>query len=1143
MVASAISCLEDLGLGKHVVQGMAPADLMGLTGCAPDDASTIVMIAQSLPDPAPQKPPESLDAMPAVDLTDSAGAATATASRDTATASRPAVPSAAIGGGVASTGGGGRSAGGGGEAEELDPEVLKLLSTLQVSDRTVEQLARFGIGLGAMRLLSAADLVEMSGCEMDEAVCIVNGVTAADAAAAMAAQKSLSSRDVRAGLEGTNDALGPAADTPLTAEEVSAVLGYPIDNFQTRTLKVIVQPTHDLLAMAPTGSGKTAVALQAIMQAFRRGKKAIYTSPIKALSNQKYYEFKEWFAKRGLNAGVTLLTGDIKIRSPPGTARELIICTSEILRNKLVKAAGAESGGGAPAPPPPPPPPPGLAAAIAASATDGGDEDLRGLGSVISDEIHYINDVERGSVWEETLMHLPRDVQMVALSATLREPESFLNWISITRGRPGELVTRKDRHVPLHVGGMERKTGSFVEFFGTHGARAQTFEMDKYSALCTALKHPEGPDATTAAAAAAARGERANEKAAQREAFAGGGRGGGGRGKGGGGGGGKGGKGGRGGGGRGGAGGNHDMPSFNSECIKLGKALAATNKLPCIVFAMSRMRCVEGAHACAPLHLIGGAGGERTKQPADDAPEEEHIKWRRAEEARKASVRATQRALHAMHRQHLQRYMPELGELEAYRDIMALLERGVAYHHSGMLPVLREFVELCFQERLVKIVFATETLAVGVNMPARTVVFAQLDKPNDGDLPGHRKLRPDEFWQMAGRAGRRGMDELGFVIYAPTLGVKGTQHMASATEMRQMLLGEMPAATSQLTIDRPFVLRHLNRGYGPEVLKKTLLADQQRRQIEALQRELKGHSTGTSSSGGAGGAQGEGGADADRDALIEAAHKCVRLEAKLAGEAMGLEGVMLNPKQQKAIQAELRQLKDAYGEPLIEIRDKIAATEKLQKEIESMTGTLEQKWHEAVAWLTDFYFLDPPAEGEVVPKLSARGRAAAAFADGQPLILGTIISDRRLAPLSRAEICAFICLFLKDVRGGMDMSQCEIQPPKPSPAFEEVLQETEYLAECLEVELDRSLALQMLDWCTNKDITRIASWIDPALLGGFVKAVQRVASYVDVIREVLLGLGEYESYNQLDNHMDMLLGGVVTNESLYLRLVDGEAKK
>ena len=116
-----------------------------------------------------------------------------------------------------------------------------------------------------------------------------------------------------------------------------------------------------------------------------------------------------------------------------------------------------------------------------------------------------------------------------------------------------------------------------------------------------------------------------------------------------------------------------------------------------------------------------------------------------------------------MHRTHLQRFMPDLGNLEAYTEIMEMLEHGVAYHHSGMLPVLREFVELCFQSKLVKLVFATETLAVGVNMPARSVTFSQLDKPKDGDQAGHRPLRPDEFWQMAGRAGRRGMDELGHV--------------------------------------------------------------------------------------------------------------------------------------------------------------------------------------------------------------------------------------------------------------------------------------------------------------------------------------------------------------------------------------------
>lgn len=151
-------------------------------------------------------------------------------------------------------------------------------------------------------------------------------------------------------------------DGTLKKDEVTTIMGYPPDGFQCGCLEVIVHPELDLLAMAPTGSGKTAVALMAILQAFRRGKKAVYTSPIKALSNQKYAEFKAWFSKRGMaSAGVALLTGDIKIRSPPGVKHELIICTSEILRNKLVKnpheqppqppPAAAAAGGAEPAPP------------------------------------------------------------------------------------------------------------------------------------------------------------------------------------------------------------------------------------------------------------------------------------------------------------------------------------------------------------------------------------------------------------------------------------------------------------------------------------------------------------------------------------------------------------------------------------------------------------------------------------------------------------------------------------------------------------------------------------------------------------------------------------------------------------------------
>ena len=164
----------------------------------------------------------------------------------------------------------------------------------------------------------------------------------------------------------------------------------------------------------------------------------------------------------------------MKIRAPPGSEKELIICTSEILRNKLVKASGtqpaavhfaaakaaAEAGDSEAAT--------ALAALIRDGFTGDGDPDLERLGCVVSDEIHYINDVDRGAVWEETLMHMPASIQLVALSATLKDPESFLRWIERARGRKGELVRRLDRHVPLHVGGLDPKTGAFLEFYGTH---------------------------------------------------------------------------------------------------------------------------------------------------------------------------------------------------------------------------------------------------------------------------------------------------------------------------------------------------------------------------------------------------------------------------------------------------------------------------------------------------------------------------------------------------------------------------------------------------------------------------------------------------------------------------------------------------
>jgi len=909
----------------------------------------------------------------------------------------------------------------------------------------------------------------------------------------------------------------------LEEAEVNKVLGYPIDDFQRRSLAVITDPATDLLAMAPTGSGKTAVALIAILQAFARGLRAVYTSPIKALSNQKYSEFCQWFKGRGIDAHVTLLTGDVKIRAPPGAEKELIICTFEILRNKLVKASGQASGI------------PGAAGAAhfsaAKAAADAGDAeaakalealirdgftgdadpDLERLGCVVSDEIHYINDVDRGAVWEETLMHMPASIQLVALSATLKDPQHFLSWIERARGRPGALVRRLDRHVPLHVGGLDPRTGEFLEFYGTHDCPERpggTFDSAQFNALFSKAsieKRNEKPDEAKAKAAAA-KSEREAERQAQRDAFAGG---------------------------RKGAGGkkapapapkakpkaNQSQPpkplNFAHECGKLAKALDAADKLPGIVFCMSRKLCCQGAHACKGLNLLLGTQGP--KRPPEEDGAEALAKWEWAEAERRDRAAGAERLRKQMHRKYLERYMPELGELEAYKDINMLLERGVAYHHSGMLPILREFVELCFQQKLVRLVFATETLAVGVNMPARSVAFSQVDKPDDtGAKQGHRWLRVDEFWQMAGRAGRRGLDSVGYVVYAPTLSVAGLRNLCPVHEMGRMLTADVMGATSQLVVDRPFVLRHLSRGHGVEVLEKTLKADEARRRTDQLREQMAGVTV-------------SGVPAADAAAL----ERYRAIAAKLDPGPGGGIAVKVSQKEMKKLARERRELQDAWPggqKAFLEALDAADARERNEAAIRDAATRLRDDWAEARRWLEFAAFVD--AEGALTP----RGRCAAAFADGEPLIVGTCIADGALRDLSLREVCAWLCLFIPDRSGS-----AEDPLPRDSEKPSDALLATAAYADELALQLDqdpppRRLMGMVLDWVATKDIHRVARCVDAHLLGSFVKSVMRVLSYVDVVREVLLGLGEYETHNALDAHADALLGGLVTNESLYLRI-------
>lgn len=469
-------------------------------------------------------------------------------------------------------------------------------------------------------------------------------------------------------------------------DDFIADLGFAPDDFQLRACRAI-EAGRGVLVCAPTGAGKTVVGEFAIRAAFADGGKCFYTTPIKALSNQKYHDLVAVYGEEK----VGLLTGDV---SRNGDA-DVVVMTTEVLRNML----------------------------YAQSPT------LNRLSLVVMDEIHYLADRERGPVWEEVILNLDESVKLVGLSATVSNSEEFGDWLSTVRGHT-EVVVTDHRPVPLsqHMLVGQR----LYPLFEAGGTEVNRDLLD-----------------------AAARAESGYDD----------GRGGrGGRG------GGPGDRGFRGGGGSRGRRGADDSgggdylgggkfarhqwnqreetqkwrPPRRGDVVKL---LGSRSMLPAIVFIFSRAGC-EGA-----LQQLGASRMELT-----DMAEQEEIA---------AIVDAGVADI-----------PPEDLEVLGFRRWRRTVVRGFAAHHAGMLPAFRHIVEKLFNRGLVKVVFATETLALGINMPARTVVLEKLVKYNG---EAHVDLTPGQYTQMTGRAGRRGIDTQGNAVvqWAPAMDPKWVAGLAS----------------------------------------------------------------------------------------------------------------------------------------------------------------------------------------------------------------------------------------------------------------------------------------------------------------------------------------------------------------------------
>jgi superfamily II RNA helicase len=486
---------------------------------------------------------------------------------------------------------------------------------------------------------------------------------------------------------------------PSEYDEHFAKFDFPLSDFQKYAIEAIATGNHTLVT-AHTGSGKTLPAEFAIRHFVDAGKKVIYTSPIKALSNQKYYEFTHKYPEISFG----LLTGDIKTNP----AAQVLIMTTEILMNRLYIDTTA---------------------AIPAASLINFDCDIQTeLGCVIFDEVHYINDADRGHVWEQTILMLPQHVQMVMLSATIDRPAKFAEWCeSRDTSKCVYLASTDKRIVPLtHYMFWTTTEDPFKKI---KDKMIQQKLRDVSNRMLT-IQTADGKFVDSAYHSISGVSHILNrERIYMKRKYV-----------------------------------------MNRLC----ETMRDSDMLPAIVFVFSRKQ-VESCAADVTTNILEFD----SKVP--------YIMRRECD----AIVRKFSNAA-------------EYLELPEYNALVKLLEKGVAIHHSGMMPVLREIVEIMISRKYVKLLFATESFAIGLDCPIRSAVFTNLSKHTNGGL---RTLYSHEYTQMAGRAGRRGIDVVGNVIHLNNL-----FDLPDIAEYRELLGGKPQKLVSKFHISYSTILSLIGHG-------------------------------------------------------------------------------------------------------------------------------------------------------------------------------------------------------------------------------------------------------------------------------------------------------------------------------------------
>ena len=806
--------------------------------------------------------------------------------------------------------------------------------------------------------------------------------------------------------------INPSTPCTTMPSPLATEYNFPLDPFQQHAIAAIHEG-QNVLVTAKTGSGKTLVGEYLIHYTVAKGGRVFYTTPIKSLSNQKFNDLKKMFGQER----VGIMTGDIKFNPDA----QIIVMTTEILRNLLYKQGTSTEHLG-------------LTAALS----------LKNLQAVVFDEVHYINDRDRGRVWEETMILLPPAVQLVLLSATISRPELFASWLGELKQIPCALISTLYRIVPLTHGIL------LGDQFQTLMDNKNIYHDDVYR------RWLEWRD----------KGIKAHEdfqrkvKEQRRAGY------------------------------EGPVEGKTRPTSFVHQMNETIDKLEREKLLPALSFVFSRAGCERYADKV-----------QATLVDSSEAAKINHI-WDF----------------------HLHAYKDSLETLPQAHKLKALALRGIAYHHSGLLPVLKEIIEILFTRGFIKMLFATETFAVGLNMPTKTVLFFGLEKYSDESM-GLRPLRTDEYIQMAGRAGRRGLDPVGTVIYLPE------RDPVSAATMRSILTGGQAQISSKMQFHYEFLLKSLqsNATSWLSLMEKSYWFMQRQEEIVVAKRELA--------------------------ALEESLSNTLLTpdDIHALGEREAIEQVLAHAQnaKKKAAQRALEAWKQEHSGARWDIvikaypayRKNIADIQSQKQYIHSLESHKESV-EPIIAFLKSHGFL---AEGPLTKdSLTERGILATEINEGHPLLMTELYLSGHCADLAPEEIIAVLACFMGEDKKDTQPALSTLSIPKK---VKEILYGLGATAQGF-MEDERPFEIQSPDSYWSLSTT----WIEPMYRwslgeeasvlcaeydlfeGNLLRSINKCVSLVEEWIALATFKKDVPMLDKLHGIEQSLKRTIATSDSLYLRL-------